>query len=105
MKLLTTQHDLQMQTDNIIAAESFNSHNEYAKGSRKKRKSDLFETQGTKQVQKARMKGKGKGKVGQLEGLMSIPMDVLFEVHLLPVFCGTIPPDAPSTDIWPPAPT
>lgn len=46
---------------------------------RTKRKSDVIYTEGDQP--RKRTKGKGKGKVGRLEGLMSVPMDILFEVR------------------------
>jgi len=63
------------------------------KPSRKKRKSEV--TSAT--TKDAQAKTKGKAKVGQLEGLMSLPMDVLFEVLcyllLFRFLCSPTPPD------------
>jgi hypothetical protein len=64
------------------------------KPSRKKRKSEV--TSATTKDAQAK-KTKGKAKVGQLEGLMSLPMDVLFEVLcyllLFRFLCSPTPPD------------
>src|ERR1700736_2608830 len=78
------------------------------KPSRKKRKADSEVTCGTKgdhDSTQPKKKTKGKAKAGQLEGLMSLPMDVLFEVPLLSSifpFCWLI--DS-RLDIWSFAPT
>ena len=62
--------------------------------SRKKRKTEV--TSATKDARE-KQKTKGKAKAGQLEGLMSLPIDVLFEVLryllLFRFLCSPTPPD------------
>lgn len=67
-----------MEPDNLV---SINAASGTAiGGSKRSRKKHKSETASESTQPKKRMKGKGK--VGKLEGLMLLPMDVLFEVCL-----------------------
>jgi hypothetical protein len=71
-----------MESSNIIEVGSTNTVTVDAKDSRKKRKVDAKTTAGKAQQKK---RTKGKAKAGRLEGLISVPMDVLFEVFYYPL--------------------
>jgi hypothetical protein len=70
-----------METDAITLTASSGSVVNGSKRARKKLKSDT-NTTSTAVKALAKKRTKGKGKAGKLEGLMLLPMDVLFEVRL-----------------------
>jgi hypothetical protein len=73
-----------MEADLTLSNTASGNAAESSKKQRKKRKSEtttiMIEVQ-------AKKRAKGKGKAGKLEGLMLLPMDVLFEVRLQLLSC------------------
>jgi hypothetical protein len=53
-----------------------------SKRTKKRRKADATESASTSVKSEPKKRAKGKGRAGKLEGLMLLPLDILFEARL-----------------------